>query len=202
MCDRAARRSRGPGVKGLGQGTEGGTRHSPASSPCVFRLPGHGHHLHGQGGSALARVRATACCSRLSHHVTAGSPRRPEAEVGSMRPPGLGARHPRAHGGGPSLTSMRKSPVRSPALQARLITGSNEVLERREGRRGRELLDGSLCCGAGGGGQRGRRPGAGLGTAWAGRPHRAAQGKKSRPSNPGRTPLRGPPTPHQRPLLH
>ena len=32
---------------------------------------------------------------------------------------------------------------------------------------------------------------------------RAAQGKESRPSNPRRTPLRGPPhTPPERPLLH
>lgn len=34
-----------------------------------------------------------------------------------------------------------------------------EVLERREGRRGRELLDGSLCCGAGWGRSTGAPPG-------------------------------------------
>ena len=95
--------------------------------------------------------------------------------------------------------------MRSPALQATPST-STDSRYWSAGKAGVGVNSsiGVSAVGRGGGDQLGRRQGGppvpGLGRKAA---HRAAQGKKSRPSNPGRTPLRGPPhIPPERPLLH
>lgn len=77
-----------------------------------------------------------------------------------MRPLGLGGQYPRGARGRPSLTSMRKSPVRSPALQATPST-STDSRYWSAGKAGVGVNSsmGVSAVGRGGGGQRWRRQG-------------------------------------------